>query len=137
MSDTSLRDIQTRFCNLSFGAGIYCSVCLARPWATDPGVRETYDLRRLGPDGCPSESPSPGQWFCELHRPLKPPAVPRQQLARIPAAEALEDFENLIESEAGFLEEAVVDQDDIPSGLKAFREEVTRGLASLRKVMTP
>jgi hypothetical protein len=50
-----------------FGARILCVVCGARPYPDEPGVRETFDLLRIGPDGKPSESPKP--WYCEEHRP--------------------------------------------------------------------
>jgi hypothetical protein len=40
----------------TFGAGIICSACGARPWPTDPSIPESFDLIR-----------TPGGWLCERH----------------------------------------------------------------------
>lgn len=47
-------------------------------------------------------------------------------------ADRLREF---IASEAGLLEEAAADEDAVPGALITFREEVARGLASLRKAV--
>ena len=53
------------------GAKIACVVCGARPWPAEfghPEARSTFDLIRLDTEGRPSESPAPGNWYCERHR---------------------------------------------------------------------
>jgi hypothetical protein len=55
------------------GANIFCAVCHAEPFPDDPGVRETFELCRYGPDGQVAESPRPGQWRCSQHIPKRRP----------------------------------------------------------------
>ena len=54
-------------------ASIACSACGARPWPASVEIRQSFDLRRYGPDGLPSESPAPDQWRCEEHGPERSP----------------------------------------------------------------
>ena len=63
-------------------AGIRCIECGAKPWpAADEKVRESFSLRRYGPDGRIAESPSPGQWYCEAHYPAARSRVPEARAA--------------------------------------------------------
>jgi hypothetical protein len=115
------------------GAGIICVTCGAMPVPCCGKVQQDFTLRRFDDLGRPSESPGEGLWTCERHRPQL--SAPKPRVARVVPVEALVDFENLIASEAVLLEEAATDQDDVPSALKAFREEITRGLAELKKAV--
>jgi hypothetical protein len=51
------------------GANIACAVCGAEPYPDDPAIRETFELRRYGPDGKIAEGPKPGEWRCSQHIP--------------------------------------------------------------------
>jgi hypothetical protein len=122
----------------TFGAGIACGVCGARPWPTDAGVRETFSLLRLGPTGRPAESPSPGEWRCEQHL-IPEQDMPAKRAPRAAPAEALADFGDVIETELGHLREEIADggRGEAMSALAACRQEIERGLASLRKAVQP
>lgn len=50
-------------------ARVLCCVCGAMPFPCCEKVEASFDVRRLGLDGRPSESPRPGLWFCGAHRP--------------------------------------------------------------------
>jgi hypothetical protein len=113
------------------GARVLCIVCAAMPFPCCGEVREDFTLRRFDALGRPSESPEKGLWACELHQPRL--LAPKPRSPRVTPAEAMVDFETLVASEVALLEEAAVDQDDVPSALKTFREEITRGLAAFRK----
>lgn len=118
-----------------YGANIRCAICDAHPFPDNPATtRETFDLQRLGLNGLPAESPAPGEWRCEAH-PIANQDLPVRRAPRRAPTAALTDFENLIASEAGLLEEAAADEDAVPGALITFREEVARGLASLRKAV--
>jgi hypothetical protein len=118
----------------TLGARVVCIVCAAMPFPCCEEVWGDFTLRRFDDLGRPSESPEKGLWACERHRPQL--SAPKPRVARVVPVEALDDFENLVASEAALLEEAAADQDNVPSAVRAFREEVTRGLASFRKAIT-
>jgi hypothetical protein len=109
--------------------------CGAMPWPDDPGIRETFSLRRFGPDGRPSESPAPGEWRCELHTP-EPRSIPKQR-PDVSRSEVLSEFEDLFTAELGRMEEALDGVAASPDPLKIFQKEVERGLAALKKTIAP
>jgi hypothetical protein len=51
----------------SYGARIFCVICHAEPWPSDPAVRQTFSLTRFGPNGRPAAFPESGEWRCEQH----------------------------------------------------------------------
>jgi hypothetical protein len=114
----------------TWGAGIRCTVCAASPWPDDPATRESFDLRRYGPNGAPAASPAPGSWFCERHVP------PRRDIPRaagVTPFEALAEFERLFSAQGARLKAALRghDDDDSQVAFEAYRE-LERGLASLK-----
>ena len=115
-------------------AFIHCAVCGALPWPSDPAIRETFSLLRLGPNGHPADSPSEGEWRCEQH-PIAKQDLPAKRAPRASGSEALTDFENVLEVEIAHLGEEVAHGDrlDAESALVAFKQEIGRGLAALRK----
>jgi hypothetical protein len=125
----------------SYNANIWCTFpgCHAEPYPDDPTTtRETFSLLRLGPNGLPAASPSPGQWRCEQH-PIAKEDLPTKRAPRAALPEALTDFENIVAAESARLggEVAAGDRDDPEAALAAFKQEVGRGLASLRKAVQP
>jgi hypothetical protein len=116
------------------GARVLCIFCAAMPFPCCEEVREDFTLRRFDDLGRPCESPEKGLWACELHQPQL--SAPKPRSARVAPAEAMVDFETLVASEVALLEEAAVDEDDVPSAINTFREEVARGLAAFRKAIT-
>jgi hypothetical protein len=112
----------------TFGAGIFCSVCSAQPYPNNPATtRESFDLQRVN-----------GEWFCERCRPAQKRAA--RPVASSPL-EALRQFEQLLEGERARFEGALVeDCEDCGYLIDDFRvcsDEIARGLAELRKVLTP
>jgi hypothetical protein len=122
----------------TFGARILCSVCSAQPWPSDPAVRETFSLLRLGPNGRPADSPAPGEWRCEAH-PIAEQDLPAKRAPRVAPVEALTSFGNVIEVEIARLGEEVAHGDrlDAEEALAAFQKEIERGFDSLRKAVQP
>jgi hypothetical protein len=118
----------------TYGANIRCCICGAEPWPDNPATRECFDLGRFGPDGRPAESPTVGEWRCDEHRPER---LPKQLLSRDAASptEALHEFERLLATEGARLDEALASLDDdfAEIAVKAFHEEIARGLTDLRK----
>jgi hypothetical protein len=109
----------------TYGANIRCSVCDSEPWPSDPAVRETFDLLRIG-----------GSWFCELHRPPKEKQAPR--LVPTSPLEAVTEFERLFSVQGARLKGALRGRDDDNSrvAFEAYRE-LERGLASLKTAVAP
>jgi hypothetical protein len=124
----------------TYGANIWCAFpgCHAEPWPSDPNIRETLSLLRLGPSGRPAESPAPGEWRCEKH-PIAKGDLPTKLAPRAAPLEALAYFENIVAAESARLGEEVTagDRDDAEAALAAFQQEIGRGLASLRKAVRP
>jgi hypothetical protein len=118
-----------------FGAKIYCAICSAQPYPDDPSIRETFDLRRFGPNGAPTASPAEGEWRCSEHFP------PRQRVpstARVTPLEAVAEFERLLTAEGARLEEALAeDSAGLLADFKAYSGEVARALAEVKKALTP
>ena len=78
-------------------ANISCVTCGAKAWPTaDEKVRESFSLRRYGPDGRIAESPSPGQWYCEAHYPAATTRAPEERTAGVTPLEALGAFAHLL-----------------------------------------
>lgn len=120
----------------TYAANIRCSACGAEPWPDGPAVRESFNLRRFGANGHPAESPSPGEWRCELHFPAPgQPSAAKPRVARIASAEALANFERVFTDETARLDEAIADQDGTASALETFRQEIGRALAAARKAV--
>ena len=125
----------------SYNANIWCAYpgCHAEPWPSDPNIRETFSLLRLGPNGRSADSPSPGEWRCERHL-IPQQDLPAKRAPRAAQIEALTDFENLVAAEGARLEEEVTALDggavEIPAFATYF-SEIARGLASLRKAVQP
>jgi hypothetical protein len=113
---------------------IACSICGARPWPSDPNIRESFSLRRYRPDGCPSESPAPGEWFCERHIPEQKSA-PKPRSVRVTAKDAMIDFERVLEAEDAHIDDAIAERDNISEALRASRNEIARGLAALKQAV--
>jgi hypothetical protein len=95
-------------------------------------------LVRLGPDGRPADSPTPGEWRCEEH-PIAKSGLPAKRAPRAAPAEALTDFGSALETELGHLSEEIADGDrgEAMSALVAFRREIERSFAALQKAMQP
>jgi hypothetical protein len=123
----------------SYGARIRCATCGAEPWPDDPGIRETFDLRRFGPDGRVAESPKKGEWRCSEHFPK--PNERRAPVASVRPAEALAELEETLAVENARLDGAVFDTDgafdDIVEALDAHHQKIERSLAKFRKAATP
>jgi hypothetical protein len=120
----------------TYGANIRCSACGAQPWPDNFATRESFNLRRFGPHGYAAETPSPGEWRCELHFPAPgQPSAAKPRVARVASDEALANFERVFADEAARLDEAIADQDGAASALEAFRQEVERALAAARKAV--
>lgn len=115
------------------GASIICVTCGAMPFPCCERVQQDFTLCRFDALGCPSQSPEKGLWACERHRPQLSGPAPR--IARIGPTEALIDLEILISTETALLEDWVADQEGDPGALKTLREEITRGLAALKKAV--
>ena len=120
----------------SYNADIRCTICGAEPWPSNPVIRETFALLRLGPNGVPAASPAIGEWRCELHLIAKSD-LPARRAPRAAPIEALTDFENIVAAESARLGEEVGHGDDAMDALATFQEEIERGLASLRKAVRP
>ena len=105
----------------------------AMPFPCCERVQQDFTLCRFDALGCPSQSPEKGLWACERHRPQLSGPAPR--IARIGPTEALIDLEILISTETALLEDWVADQEGDPGALKTLREEITRGLAALKKAV--
>jgi hypothetical protein len=123
----------------SYGAGIKCVICGSEPWPSDPSVKESFNLRRFGPNGAPAESPAEGEWRCSEHFP------PRQNIppaTRVTPRDAVAEFEQLLLAQGARLEEELAirsgsDDDNNDAAFEAYRGELDRGLASLRKAIAP
>jgi hypothetical protein len=109
----------------TYGAKIWCAFpgCHAEPWPDDPTTtRESFDLLCID-----------GEWRCEKHR------LPKEKHAsRIVAASplaALSEFERLLETGARL--EAVLTSRDGKDAFDAYRRELKRGFASLKKAIAP
>jgi hypothetical protein len=123
-----------------YTSNIWCAFpgCHAEPWPSNPVIRETFSSLRLGPNGLPAETPSPGEWRCELH-PIAKADLPTKLATRAAPLEALTDFENTVAAESARLGEEVAagNRDDAEAALAAFQQEIGRSLASLRKTARP
>ena len=98
--------IGARAMTKSYGSNIRCAFpgCGAEPHPSDPNIRETFSLTRLGPDGYPSNDPTIGEWRCEMHPiPRSDPLV--KQSTRTTPHQALADFEADFGIEIADLEE--------------------------------
>jgi hypothetical protein len=121
---------------------ISCSICGATAWPDDPAIRATFELRYFGADGAPTSGGRTGEWRCEEHRP------PRTRASRPAIAspiEAVAELERLIDAMTARLQEELIDDDDpevdnsyyIDAVLKGYRAEIARGIAALKKTLTP
>jgi hypothetical protein len=113
---------------------ISCTVCGARPWPSEPGVRETFSLRRYGPDGIPAETPAPGEWFCERHIPEQK-SVPKPRSVRTSAKDVVIDLERVLEGEDAHIDDAIAERDNISETLRASRKEIARSLTALKQAV--
>ena len=122
----------------SYGANIRCAFpgCGAEPHPSDPNIRETFSLTRLGPDGYPSNDPTIGEWRCEMHPiPRSDPLV--KQSTRTTPPQALADFEADFGIEIADLEEEASVGRVGATMIARFRQRIERSLATLRKVLSP
>jgi hypothetical protein len=120
----------------TYGAGIFCFACHAEPWPTDPAIRQTFSLVRLGPDGRPADSPAEGQWCCEQHL-IPRLGAPAKRAPKATPTGALTDFEVLLGAELANLGEEIADGDyhEAKEALVIFQREIERGFAALQKAV--